>query len=99
MGVIFTVPTTAGVGQVGKAGYREGGVVFAGTEQGFRVSVIVGDAGTTVRRCDAELCKPGMDGRTLHRRAVIAVQDQRPVTTLLTQYRALNDLRTVGHIL
>jgi hypothetical protein len=26
------------------------------------------------------------------------VQDQRPVTTLLTQYRSLNDLRAVGHV-
>src|SRR5690606_30707801 len=89
----------AGVGQVGKAGDRECGVVFTGTEQGFRVSVIVGDAGTTVRWRDAQLFKLGMDGRTLHRRAVIAVQDQRSVTALLTQYRSLNDMRTVGHIL
>ena len=105
MAMLFVVPIhelphpLAGVGQVGKASHREGGMVFAGTEQGFRVGIIVRDAGTAVRRCDAEFFKLGMDGRTLHRRAVIAVQDQRPVTTLLTQYRSLNDLRAVGHVL
>lgn len=97
MAMLFVVPRhelphpRSGIGQVGKAGHREGGMVFAGTEQGLRVGVIVGDAGSAVRRCDAELFKFGMDGRTLHRSAVIAMQDQRPVPTLLTQYRSLND--------
>src|SRR5690554_6845252 len=105
MAMLFVVPRhelphpRSGIGQVGKAGHREGGMVFAGTEQGLRVGVIVGDAGSAVRRCDAELFKFGMDGRTLHRSAVIAMQDQRPVPTLLTQYRSLNDLSAVGHVL
>src|SRR5690606_15013325 len=48
MAMLFVVPIhelphpLAGVGQVGKASHREGGMVFAGTEQGFRVGVIVG---------------------------------------------------------
>ena len=67
MAMLFVVPIhelphpLAGVGQVGKASHREGRMVFAGTEQGFRVGVIVRDAGTAVRRCDAELFKLGMD--------------------------------------
>src|SRR5690606_12035753 len=60
MAMLFVVPRhelphpLSGIGQVGEAGHREGGMVFAGAEQGFRVSVIVRDAGAAVRRCDAE---------------------------------------------
>lgn len=105
MAMLFVVPRhelpypLARVGQVDEARRREGRMVFAGAEQGFRVGVIVRDAGTAMRRCDAEFFKLGMDGRTLHRSAVIAVQNQRPVPTLLTQYRSLNDLSAVGHVL
>src|SRR5690606_23571543 len=105
MAMLFVVPMhelphpLACAGQVSEARCREGWMVFAGTEQGLRIGIIVRDPCAAVRWRDAQLFELGIDGRALHGRTVVAVQDKRPVAALLTQYGALNDLRTIGHVL
>jgi len=54
---------------------REAGPVLGGAKQRLDVGVIVGYAGSRVRRCNAQPVQHRQEGRSLQRRTFVAVQD------------------------
>ena len=65
----------SGFPELSEAFWRQGGMVFAGAEEGFGVGVVVADAGPRVGRSDAQLIHQRQDGSCLEGAAVVAVQD------------------------